>query len=301
MGAAPFLEGTRVFRYSAINRKKRALICCVTRQQAHDLQEYLQAKRPKGTSVPTVIVGETKERERILSEFQAGTIDTLINVGVLIEGWNAGPCKLLIDLAPSYSWVRATQKFFRPMTRWKNKEAFIYQLIPSGLPEFPVCPMDLFEWDLPEYRQGELIASSRKRASQQPPPIQTSFDVIKKVKLRSSIVFSARFEKPKLDPKNLRDIRKVLLSNSAVTETKIPGYMPFRNLLFIHPLFKGRGQNLLRYCGIRPDRFTYINFIAQFFPEAVSDLYLGDRNYCGTDFRIDDKSCEEDLAYMNAH
>jgi superfamily II DNA or RNA helicase len=47
--------------------------------------------------VPALVLGETPraEREAILSACGRGTIDTIVRVGVLVEGWNAPECKLL--------------------------------------------------------------------------------------------------------------------------------------------------------------------------------------------------------------
>ncbi len=93
-----------------------------------------------------MILGETpnKEREHILSGFKHGRVDTLIQVGVLIEGWDAPQCKLLIDLAPTLSLVRATQKYFRVMTRYQDKEARIIVLLPKNIHKPPILPIDLF-------------------------------------------------------------------------------------------------------------------------------------------------------------
>lgn len=57
-------------------------------------------------------VGVLGDFKRYLAAVHSGD-----GVGVLIEGWNSPRCKLLIDLAPSLSRVRATQKHFRVLTR----------------------------------------------------------------------------------------------------------------------------------------------------------------------------------------
>lgn len=114
-----------------------------------------------------MILGDTPgtRREDALRKFAGGQLDTLIQVGVLIEGWNSPRCKLLIDLAPSMSRVRATQKFFRVMTRLGDAEARIYILLPVGLPALPILPVELFGPSLHSYTCGELIGKQQEAAS----------------------------------------------------------------------------------------------------------------------------------------
>ena len=99
MSSAPFFKATEAFRYGGINREKAAVICCATRQQAHDLCQFLIVHRPAGSAAPAVLLGETSraDRDRALADFETGVIDTLVQVGVLIEGWSSLRCKLLID------------------------------------------------------------------------------------------------------------------------------------------------------------------------------------------------------------
>lgn len=62
--------------------------------------DYNKDKR-LGRFLPGLVLGETplRKRDRLLSAFKNGQIDTLIQVGVLIEGWDAPHCKLLLDIA----------------------------------------------------------------------------------------------------------------------------------------------------------------------------------------------------------
>ncbi len=48
------------------------------------------------------MLGDTtaKERRRALDDFEGGRADTLVQVGVLLEGWSSPRCKLLIDHRP---------------------------------------------------------------------------------------------------------------------------------------------------------------------------------------------------------
>lgn len=306
-GTAPFFAATCAYRYAEINRDKQALITCASRQQAYDLLEYMRRKRPPGTMEPVVVVGETSGRNEINAKFNRGEIDTLIVVRIFIEGWNSPRCKLLIDLGLSLSWVLSMQKFFRPMTKWGEEEAHIYMLIPTGLPEMPITPLDLFEWNRPDYEQGEMIASTRRRQrdrGKQPPEIKGAVG-IEKVRFRASIRFHARFEKPKLDPKDDKQILEVLLSRSEMHGGSLPLYFAFSRLVFDHELFRGLGKNLLRFCGISQDRFAYVIFMYRFFPEAASDLYVGNRNYNklgpenkGLQLEVDRRTCVDDRAHI---
>lgn len=303
MRAAPFFEAARSFRYDASQEEKGALVCCVSQSQAITLHAYWCKHLPKGKPAPGLILGTTSKtvRESLLAQFEAGEIDTLINVGVLIEGWSSLRCKLVIDLAPSCSWVRATQKFFRPMTRWEDREAGIFMLVPRHLPVQPVIPMDLFEWNAPAFEQGMLIASqewiakSDKRVARWP-----GLDHLKKVITRTDIIFDVKFEKPKLDITNDKQIMRVLMSCPQLLKEGLPNYTRFRRLVFRHPLFSGRGENLLRFCGVPASGQEYLFFMTRFFPERVSELYCESGRYNETGGRIDDPFIEQRCVSLDA-
>lgn len=302
MSAVPFFEGARVYRYHGENRGKQALICCIGRQQALDLQQYLKEHRPPGTPEPVVVLEDTRNRQAILDAFAAGKIDTLINVGVLIEGWNAPRCKVLIDLAPTCSLVRATQKYFRPMTAWEDHEAAIYVLLPKELRAVPVLPMDLFGYDRREYEQGELIApKARREQDQKEPEKRPQMPSIAKVTLASRFLFQGLFTPPELDPEDDKQILEVLLSSPKVTEERVPGFAAFLRMQFGHPLFQGLGQTLLRFLGISVSRkqgkWEYLEFIARYLPEAAFHLWT-DRNYCGGTVQDGGDSCEPDRQHL---
>ncbi len=146
MSRAPLLKAIESFRYDEENAPRPALIACATRAQAMAVFEYLAEHRPEGTPCPAPVLGDISNemREAYLRHFENGVLDTLITVGVLIEGWSSVRCKLLIDAAPSLSMVRAAQKFTRPMTKDGDEEARIVMLIPSGLRYLPVLPLDVF-------------------------------------------------------------------------------------------------------------------------------------------------------------
>lgn len=278
MTEAPFFEATRIFRYDSNNRHKGALICCTTIAQAEELYAYLCEKRPKSHPKPEIITGKTTELDRkiILEAFERGMIDTLINVGVLIEGWNSLRCKLLIDLAPTLSRVRAMQKFFRPMTKDGDEQAHVIMIMPRDLNRIPRMPLEFFGWE-EEYQAGELLGATYddREGSTLRVPLLRDKTSIKDVQVHQKIVMTyGGFKIPDLDPSATADIRNVLESSEQFSTDKLPTLKEFSWIVYSHPLFTGRGGHLLRYLGVKTSRHEYAAFMAQFYPEAASDLYF---------------------------
>ena len=279
MSSAPFFEAAMEFRYRFENKGRPALICCSTRQQAYDLWMFLRSRRPAGTNAPKLILGDTPsdERKNILEYFEAGVYDTIVNVGVLLTGWNSPMCKLLIDLAPTVSRVRATQKFFRPMTRNNDEEAHVYMILPKDLPQLPIFPMELFGPSLESYECGDLIASrmAEKRAAAIPTAIKRQpYTPIKRVEARTQIKLAIKAETPRLDPRNRAEIRSVLASNLAFSPETARRLSRFRWILFQHPLFTGRGEQLLRYTGIPVTQPGFDLFMAGLYPEEMASRLM---------------------------
>jgi superfamily II DNA or RNA helicase len=277
MSSAPFFRATEIFRYQADNISTPALISCASRRQAYDLQAYLDHHRPMSSPKPALILGETPEDHRIdiLNRFEKGLIDTLIQVGVLIEGWNSPRCKLLIDLSPSRSRVRATQKFFRVMTKNGGREARIYVVIPSELNAMPILPTDLFGNPFEEYECGTLVGTNPEPGSRRTiiHPVATP---IEGVKVRKRISFSQSLAKPTLDRKNRVHLRQVLESSSGFNFRTPCTFLTFQKIHFDHALFVGSGGLLLDHCRIR-DRFTYRSWLTELYPESMANVYLAPR------------------------
>lgn len=200
MSSGPYFKAAEAFRYAPSSRAKGALLCCATRQQAHDLHQYLLRHRPPGSSAPALLLGETSraDRDEALGAFERGTIDTLVQVGVLIEGWSSPRCKLLIDLSPSVSRVRAAQKYFRPMTRDGVVEAHIYVLLPTRLPALPTLPTDLFGTPAGEYLCGDLVRDERVSGANGLSPVAQIRTPIADVRLRRRILLSTILRRPVL-------------------------------------------------------------------------------------------------------
>jgi hypothetical protein len=127
------------------------------------------------------------------------------------KAWNSPRCKLLIDLAPSLSRVRATQKYFRVLTRNGDDEARIHITIPSDLPALPVLPTELFGRSLREYVCGGLIGQEDGGQVTVPAGVFGPTP-IESVRLRL-ILLEARLEHPLLEPGDTDGVRQVLLSH----------------------------------------------------------------------------------------
>jgi superfamily II DNA or RNA helicase len=302
MSSAPFFKMANIFRYHPDNIGRSALICCSTRRQAAELRAYLIKFRPQDRPKPALVDKDTsrEKRAKLMAGFENGKIDTIINVRAMLLGWNSPHCKVLIDLAPSTSHVLAMQKYFRPMTKWGNREARIYLLTPSNLPKMPLLPTDFFFFGDGEYRCGDLIASrNRTKTEESSSPVLRRKSLIAGVTLKSRIVLAQRFERPKLDPGDRESVRAVCLSNSAIKADKICGYQRFRWLYFDHELFKGHGWQLLRFLGVASDKIKYLSFMAGMFAEAAREQYLEIAGMTVEERRrVEDISCYEDAVYF---
>jgi len=279
MSTASFFATAVYLRYSPENRSKSALICCKTRPQARAFYKYLCRERPTGTPCPQLVLAGTAKakRKNILSRYDQGQVDTIVIVGVLVQGWNAPRCKLEIDMALSCSLVRAKQKYFRPMTKWGNEEAHIYVLAPVNLPRPPVLPLEVISenYKREEYVAGELIRTRSSSEKSGPTPTHPVEEIpIKGVHIIPRITFATRSDKTGLDPNNIDKVREILQSNPTFDPMVPWQYTKFCCLFFEHDLFQGSGRQLLRHLGIEPSKKNYIQFLTRVFPEGVSDLYM---------------------------
>jgi hypothetical protein len=291
MSSAPFFRSVEVFRYDPEHALIPCLIACASRQQAYDLHQYLARHRPRDRPAPALLLGDAPrdERDRVLTQFDAGAVDTIVQVGVLIEGWSSPRCKLLLDLAPSMSRVRATQKYFRVMTRHADHEARIFVIVPKTLPAMPILPVDLFGGLLDEYVCGQLIGASAPPASAAP-ILHAPRTPIDGVEVQTRVVLATRHDRPALDPAADRaTIREVLESNTTF-DPQTCGIYEFAGLSFDHPLFTGRGDFLLRWLRVPGNREGYHRFLGRIYPDAAATLIL---TQAGT--RFVDTWCAEDL------
>ncbi|MBC7975235.1 MAG: DEAD/DEAH box helicase family protein, partial [Myxococcales bacterium] len=287
MSTAPFFRAVELFRYDPDNARRPCLIACGSRQQAYDLWRYLRRHRPAGTRRPALVLGDTPRavRERVLARFEAGSIDTLIQVGVLIEGWSSPRCKLLLDLAPSTSRVRATQKYFRVMTRDGDTQARIVVLLPINLPAVPVLPIDLFG-ALPDFVHGRLIGAADGGGADA--LVEDARTPIAGVRLASRLVEIGTIARPALDPGSAADVRDVLTS-CADFDPATCGLGTFVTLMFRHPQFTGRGDFLLRWLRVAITRASLDRLLTGLYPDAAAD-----RIFAQYGERYVDASCSSD-------
>ena len=298
MSSSPFFKAVQVFRYQNSNVRIPALISCTSRQQAYDLWKYLIKHRPKGRPKPGLILGETTkdERERLLSGYTRNRIDTLIQVGVLIEGWNAPHCKLLIDLAPSLSRVRATQKYFRVMTRYADQEARIFVILPKNLPSQPILPLDLLLKPGVVYSCGDLLRPTNEQGTRSSQCLDLQVKTpIKSVKIKKRILACAPLQKPALDPTDFSQIREVLRSCSEFDFSSLCTRRRLHGMFFQHPLFAGSGKSLLHYLGVPYTKGAYWAFMAKLFTEQVQRRII-DKNGGPRDELL--SSCLDDFKYF---
>jgi Type III restriction enzyme, res subunit/Sigma-70, region 4 len=291
MSSAPFFRAVELFRYGSGNAHRPCLVACASRQQAHDLVEYLNARGSGERKSVRLLLGETPEREReeALAAFESGQADTLVQVGVLIEGWSSPRCKLLLDLAPSLSLVRATQKFFRVMTPHQGEEARIYMLLPAGLPALPILPTEIFAGpSADDYECGALLGGDEDGKGTPKLPVDaTTGSPIAGVNLRRRVLLTARMEEPRLNPGAADDVRAVLATCPDWSPSQ-PAPLPFfRWFFFRHELFLGRGDFLLRWLGVPRTTAGYFVWLARLYPEVVANRILADLG-------DPDAGCDED-------
>ena len=284
MATGPFFRAVEHFRHrSPANVGLPCMVACATRQQATDLWRYLQRHRPAGSPEPALLLGETPTptRDAALADFATGKIDTLIQVGVLIEGWDAPHCKLLIDLAPSRSRVRATQKYFRVLTKHEDAVAHIVVLLPTGLTRPPVLPMDLLLDPGDEYICGRRIGPSTDRLRDR--VADPGLTPIRQVRLRARTVICAPLGLPQLDPTDAAAVRRLLVSHPGFDVASPPGRMTFEALYFSDPLFSGTGLGLTRWLGLPRRAGEWERYLARLFPMLAGDWWLGESELAPTD------------------
>jgi len=282
MSAEAFLEATSLIRYEVGNNTSMpALICCVDKAQARAMQTFLSARRPNGRPEPALVLDDTKDRETILEDFEAGRIDTIINVAVLLEGWNSPRCKLEIDLAPSLSEVRAKQKYFRVMTKDGGAKAMIYVLVPESLSRVPIFPQSLFGQSVEvEGFEDWMSTQPNVRRKKTDDSGQKSAVKVLGVKAFTQVLYSFDSTQVRLDPKNLDNVRTVFETQFTVTvEGRLPKLSAFLMAWFETPLFIGYGAHLLRYCGHPLKKKYFRRFLTRLYPEVMADRILRKDNF----------------------
>ncbi|HQP38074.1 MAG TPA: hypothetical protein PLI95_22980, partial [Polyangiaceae bacterium] len=197
-----------------------------------------------------------------------------------------------MDLAPSMSRVRATQKYFRAMTRRGSEEAHLFVVLPKELPSPPLLPNEIMGLT-GEYACGDLLDRSEPGAPARPVR-QYPETPVSGVQLRQRLVVSTRLTRPTLQRGDWPAVREVLRSSGDWDENHLPSVRAFLWMVFDHPSFCGHGSFLLRWLGLPSTRVGYAALISSAFPGPdILDL-VGQRSDSATaDW------CAEDVAVFH--
>src|SRR5215216_3333128 len=131
-------------------------------KHAHNVAKAFQESGIKAKAVS----GETPKRElaRILSDYEAGAIDVLVNAQLLAEGWNSPRATVCMHLAPTASKRIYQQRVGRVTRRTPGKEAGIVVdfVHPATKHDDPVVTLhSLLDRDV--YRGGAIVVGPVRR------------------------------------------------------------------------------------------------------------------------------------------
>jgi ribonuclease E len=131
-------------------------------KHAHNVAKAFQESGIKAKAVS----GETPKRElaRILSDYEAGEIDVLVNAQLLAEGWNSPRATVCMHLAPTASKRIYQQRVGRVTRRHQGKEAGIVVdfVHPATTHDDPVVTLhSLLDRDV--YRGGAIVVGPIRR------------------------------------------------------------------------------------------------------------------------------------------
>ncbi len=303
MSDAPYFRTCEILRWhTADNANIPALICCGSRQQAWDLYHYLCENRPEGRDRPRLILGNTPTHEREESKlaFRAGRCNTLITVGVLIQGWTSLRCKLMIDLAPTLSMVRAKQKWFRILTKFLNLEARLYLVTSTKLSRTPLMPVEVFGRSVVErdFDRFESAFSEIAKARGVKVPKLRRRGRIQEVDAKTRYRRWSWLIDPQLDPYNRRAIRNVIESQFVIREYAPPPLSIFKSRWFEADDFEGSGRMLLRYCGRGLRGQDYDKFMAWLYPHFIGDMWIRKKTGVKQIRRDDRPNIDDDVRHI---
>ncbi|MBP6859783.1 MAG: DEAD/DEAH box helicase family protein [Candidatus Magasanikbacteria bacterium] len=292
----PVFKLMEKIRYDKGNKDIPGLICFRVKQQAEDARAYLERLRPEEAVRVAVITEDTKDRAKKLQDYLDGKYDTLITVRVLLQGWDAERCKLLIDFDPTTSPVRAGQKFTRPLTKSQfedQKIAKIYSVVPSKLKYPPLLPpnilLDRDDVDLPVGKVIGTVKKDNQSTESKVLPLPERVENVN-VRLVANIREYGGLGAVKIDRGNQAQIREIIntgLINDNTNETEdaqlmevLHSYRNFQNTFFKHPAFTGYGRILLWSIGVK-NKEDFKNMVTEFFPEQRGTMLLlqADKGY----------------------
>lgn len=284
MEQLPMLEACRVLRYKTdTNANIPATVMCRTKHHAREVQQYLNANRPAGSPPVELMVQDTlpADRLRIRQGFDNGTVDTIVQVHLLREGWNVPRLKLLIDAAPSASGVASTQKYFRPMTPYQGQTAKIYTILPKDLVRFPVLPGEVMNtavqykglpdvWLDAEHRQGGKVTKARCVTREEISAKVTARNVALQGATKKNYGFKGQVP---LSLKHIDVVREVVKTLMPNPEQSVVGLGTFGNAMFSTPFFCGTGHRLLRMLGVKQMPKPYGRLLYRLFPGPAAYEY----------------------------
>jgi len=282
MSHLQMLRAATIVRYDEAHRHVPALMTCATRNQALTLVEHLHEHRPPGSPSPGLAIsGHDREMvQQARESFAIGEIDTLVTVGMLIEGWNAPRCKLLVDLAPSISWVRSAQKYSRPMTRVGDTIASIVVLVPTDLPRTPILPRDVFGPSLNDLSEG-VPAHHDKRSSSRATPRLTllsdsgigaqDLDVL--LTRVAADKFIPRPREISIDPYDAKAVRRLM----GASRPRAVNYVEYGRFINIQRTVDGisaTGADILAALKLPRTFVGFSKFVARYYPSMYADMIL---------------------------
>lgn len=258
----------------------KTMICCASVDMAKELQQFLNANKPKDGKLIGTIFGNTprEQRKTIIQGFKEGYIDTLIQVGTLLQGFDEPSLKLLIDLAPSISIVRGEQKFCRPLTKYKDMVGIIALIYPRTLRPPPILPLAILGRTYVGEDDAESLLSpapkqqkKAKKPSDPEIPVRSPRPLPKIKRVAVHRQYDMELRPPTLDRQRTEDVRAVLWSCQEFAQSlssemewgmgKLPARAAFAQMLFDHPLFIGFGNMLLRWCHVPPGKKAYLRWL----------------------------------------
>jgi superfamily II DNA or RNA helicase len=122
--------------YKRVFSEDKVVCYCTSIAQAENLKILFEKEE-----IPCALVtGETKkdERKTIFEDFESGKFPILLNVKVLVEGFDEPSCNVAFNLHPTLSLVDAEQRGGRPLRLHKpnpDKVAYVVDFIDKNQPK----------------------------------------------------------------------------------------------------------------------------------------------------------------------
>ena len=100
-----------------------------------------------------------KERMKLLAEHENGSIEAMVSVGVLSEGWDNPYCNIIVHLRPTLSKVLWGQSVGRGLRSAKGKKKCVVIDVSSNWSTFG--PVEKLEWSLWSHRRSYMQYMNR--------------------------------------------------------------------------------------------------------------------------------------------